>query len=197
MENKKNRKVKIFLLGVIVLGVCNFVGVEHVFAQGKQKDIKVIIKKDVNSNEMKLSANGKEVEAKCVKTTCTAGYRCSKWRCFPNSRCSDNGDGSMRCSYTRFLSGWCHSGDDTNETLSISVHPSSACETSVSEKRVYKAGKGCVDEGSQRVASNRECVQQVCNAAEVCSEWEIQADSVLSLMPDVGLSMIDPNLIEY
>ncbi len=214
---EKNNKVKIKFKGVKVFSyfLCLTLMIafmQDVLAQEKQKEVKVklsVLNGDEKAitlptdHKIKLYANGAEVYAKCVKTTCVAGYNCSKWKCLPSPNCSDNGDGSMKCKFSYLRKSWCsdNQSDQTNYDYK-NVYPQNACETTAHTIRdKFSCGflcwTGCQNGGSQKVASNRECLQQVCKEAEVCTEWEIQADSVLSLMPEVGLSMIDPNLIEY
>ena len=180
MENKKNRKVKIFLFGVFILGVCNFVGLEQGIAQDK-KETHITIKKGLNDDFIILSGNGPDVRiAECAEKVCV---QMSYW-CDPGS-----------VGYIHDVnSDVCGNGGRGKHHKTAYLDYNSNCQARVRTKTSYKTGEGCYDLYS--IVGSPSYKRSGCSKYR-CIAWKAPADKVLSLMPLIGQSMIDVNLIEY
>ena len=180
MENKKNRKVKLFLLGMIVLGVCNFVGIEQLNAQDK-KETHITIKKGLNDEFLILSGNGPDVKvAECAEKICVE----TRYWCEPATLgYVHKVDKRIPCSWS--------AGEHHN---TATLDPNNGCKANVIVHTYWDYGKGCQD--SKQWIGSSSYRKSGC-AKYRCVAWKAPADKVLSLMPLIGQAMIDVNLIEY
>ncbi len=181
MENKKNRKVKLFLLEMIVLGVFNFVGIEHVFAQDK-KETHITIKKGLNDEFLILSGNGPDVEVyECVEKVCVE----TQYWCDPGV-----------INYTlKVDSRVCGNGGKGDHPQHVNLYPEDNCQAKKAVHVFWNYKKADCD-WTDEVFGSPDYKKSKCSKYK-CIAWKAPADKVLSLMPLIGQAMIDVNLIEY
>ena len=207
----------VFMQDVLAQGKQKEVKVKLSVLNGDEKAI--ILPTD---HKIKLYANGAEVYAKCVKTVCTKmagrcvghvnveGSRPWNWWGCRGKGCG--GDGyyeqhgeQIYVSYKKpgedgkgKKQGFCDGAGGTgagNLWNSLYLNANNKCSVRV-EMSWECNGFGWKKKENVNYGTFKATYEEYC-ATTQCSEWEIQADSVLSLMPEVGLSKIDPNLIEY
>lgn len=205
VKNKKNRKIKIFLLGMICFNLLSLIVIDTAFSA--ELNTKAILKRD--GQNLVLSANNKNYKLSCKTPGCIV-YKCIQYGCrngwqkyedWAARGCWNEGD-LVKCKiYLRI---------DDNCTLSAAgapshdydwigtLNPDSNCFYSGYRRRTYDALAVRCDWNSNYFEFHAEkyCVKTEC-MTNGCTEWEINSKDFLALFPSVGIATIDPNNIEF
>lgn len=179
---------------------------QNAFAQ--KNDTHVTIKKGLNDDFITLSANGSEVRLECSEWYCTQAS-CKKWKCINAQYVSgykssfksmtENPDGTISISCDKVGTGRTQCKD--RHPYGMKLTPENDC---------YEKSNSCGDEhwnygeaecwlyDNLTYQAEKVCVDgyYTCDIQK-CIAWKVPGDKVLSLIPDIGISSIDLNLIEY
>lgn len=198
-------------LNIVKNNILLFIFIFNCFGQNafaQKNDTHVTIKKGLNDDFITLSANGSEVRLECSEWQCIQAS-CKKWKCEGNpwhvsgglKLQSDpftfNSDGTIAVRCYKY-------GCKNDYPYGFTIHPDNNCEGSGEcgeEKPDWGDwGKCKLRKGAGRLVmkANKVCVDgyYTCDVQK-CIAWKVPGDKVLSLIPDIGISSIDPNLIEY